>query len=197
MKADAQRPWRPTARWAPFLTFAALAVGSAALTSPRSGPLEVHEWGTFVSMEGSDGLALEGLHHDEEDLPAFVHSRGRDQLRLHATRSKMETPVLYFYSPTPQAVHVRVDFPEGILTQWFPQASLAAPRLLQGDPAPALKDGRLEWNAELTPATGSSSADSTSALFPRTEPGHVWNFARDTHSAALTTNGWDWRTQQS
>ena len=77
-------------RWLPLLGLAAVVVGPAALTSPRSGPLVVHEWGTFVSMEGSDGLVLEGLHHDEEDLPAFVHSRGRDQLRLHATRSKME-----------------------------------------------------------------------------------------------------------
>ena len=68
-------------------------------------------------MEGSDGLALEGLHHDEADLPAFVHSRSRDQLRLHATISKLETPVLYFYpsgSQPASQVSVRVDFPEGI-----------------------------------------------------------------------------------
>src|SRR5205814_9168968 len=103
---------------------------------------------------------------------------------------------LYFASPPRQAVHVRVDFPEGILTQWFPQASLAAPRLLQGDPAPPLKDGRLEWDAELTPDTGSSSVDSTASLFPSTEPGHVWNFARETRSAPLTVNGWDWRSQE-
>src|SRR5204863_9365008 len=112
MKANAHRPRRLIARWLPFLAIAAIAAGRSALTSPRSGPLEVHEWGTFVSMEGSDGLALEGLHHDEEDLPAFVHSRGRDQLRLHATRSKMETPVLYFYPTGPQSVPVRIDFPQ-------------------------------------------------------------------------------------
>src|SRR5438552_17577481 len=141
---------RPAARWIPFLAVALFAAGPAALTSPRSGPLVVHEWGTFVSMEGSDGLALEGLHHDEEDLPAFVHSRGKDQLRLHATRSKMETPVLYFYPSGPQSAHVRVDFPQGILTQWFPQVSLAGPRLLQGGAPPPLKGGFLEWDARLT-----------------------------------------------
>src|SRR6266849_3214341 len=113
-------------RWTPVLIVAALAAGPAALTSPLMGTFVVHEWGTFVSMEGSDGLALEGLHHDEADLPAFVHSRSRDQLNLHATISKLETPVLYFYPDGAQpakSVHVRVDFPEGIITQWFPQAT--------------------------------------------------------------------------
>src|SRR5258707_10309085 len=122
---------RRLGRWTPLLILSALAGGPAALSSLDPGPLVVHEWGTFVSMEGSDGLALEGMHHDEEDLPAFVHSRGRDQLRLHATTSKMETPVLYFYAQHPQYLTVKVDFPDGIITQWFPQASLAAPRLLQ------------------------------------------------------------------
>ena len=33
---------------------------------PESVPgLEVHEWGTFTSMQGSDGIVLEGLHHEE------------------------------------------------------------------------------------------------------------------------------------
>src|SRR2546425_9711650 len=122
---------RQAARWAPFVIVATMAAVAAA-PYPSPGLLTVHEWGTFVSMEGSDGLALEGLHHDEADLPAFVHSRGKDQLHLHATRSKMETPVIYFYTPVRQQAHVRVDFPEGILTQWFPQVDLAAPRLLQG-----------------------------------------------------------------
>src|SRR6266704_3601413 len=130
---------RQAARWAPFLMVAAVAAGPAALTSPALGTFIVHEWGTFVSMEGSDGLALEGLHHDEADLPHFVHSRPRDQLRLHATTSKLETPVLYFYpqGPSPaRYVNVRVDFPEGILTQWYPQSALSSPWLLHGDASP-------------------------------------------------------------
>ncbi len=35
---------------------------------------EVHEWGTFTFMQGSNGVGLEGLHHEEEALPHFVHS---------------------------------------------------------------------------------------------------------------------------
>src|SRR4051794_35372590 len=37
-------------------------------------PLIVHEWGTFTSMQGSAGADLEGLQHETESLPAFVHS---------------------------------------------------------------------------------------------------------------------------
>jgi len=33
----------------------------------------VHEWGTFTSVQGSNGLVLEGLHHEEVELPSFVH----------------------------------------------------------------------------------------------------------------------------
>ena len=106
---------RQAARWAPFVIVVTMAAAAAAPPYSSPGLLTVHEWGTFVSMEGSDGLALEGLHHDEADLPAFVHSRSQDQLRLHATTSKLETPVLYFYTDPdagPKSVHVRVDFPK-------------------------------------------------------------------------------------
>lgn len=39
-------------------------------------PLEVHEWGTFTSVQSPDGKDMEGLHHEEEPLPSFVHGRG-------------------------------------------------------------------------------------------------------------------------
>jgi hypothetical protein len=189
---------RQAARWAPFVIVVTMAAAAAAPPYPSPGLLTVHEWGTFVSMEGSDGLALEGLHHDEADLPAFVHSRSRDQLRLHATISKLETPVLYFYpsgSQPASQVSVRVDFPEGIITQWFPQATLSSPRLLQGDAAPPLKGGYMQWYGVLTPdsATGSPAAG---AALPPTEPGHVWNFTRQTRSAFVTTGVWDWYGQK-
>ena len=71
----------------------------------------VHEWGTFTSMQGTDGVTLEGLQHEEEGLPSFVYSRSkvrdcplRDKgykgLEVPVTNvtRKMETPVTYFYS---------------------------------------------------------------------------------------------------
>ena len=198
------RPGAPRRRggrcWTPVLIIAVLAAGPAAFTASLTGTFVVHEWGTFVSMEGSDGLALEGLHHDEADLPAFVHSRGRDQLRLHATTSKLETPVLYFYTDPadgPKLVHVRVDFPEGIITQWYPQASLASPRLLQGDVPTPLRGGYMEWSASLIPEWRSSLSDPVGlARFPQTEPGDVWNFTRQTQSAFVTSSSWDWQANR-
>ena len=35
---------------------------------------EMHEWGTFTTVSGSDGRLLTGLHIEEEHLPRFVHS---------------------------------------------------------------------------------------------------------------------------
>ena len=42
---------------------------------------------------------------------------------------KMETPVTYFYSPAPLLVNVRVDFPKGVLTQWYPGVTAFLPPL--------------------------------------------------------------------
>src|SRR5258706_7942662 len=70
-----------------------------------------HEWGTFTSMQGSDGVTLEGLQHEEEALPDFVYSRSKVRacpLREYGYKGlevdvvnvtkKMETPVVYFYA---------------------------------------------------------------------------------------------------
>jgi len=81
-----------------------------------------HEWGTFVSVQGSDGLVLDGLVHEEQDLPDFVYDL-RDSTGVTGYSPKMETPVIYFYSPYSMKLAVRVDFPQGIVTQWYPAAS--------------------------------------------------------------------------
>lgn len=94
--------------------------------------LIVHEWGTFTSIAGRDGVALEWRPlNGPSDLPRFVHSlqEGEGGLR-HPQKNKgdirasvrMETPVLYFYSPAELDVSVKVDFPKGQITEWYPQA---------------------------------------------------------------------------
>lgn len=41
----------------------------------QAGPVyQLHEWGTFTTVSGSDGVLLDGLQREEEQLPAFVHS---------------------------------------------------------------------------------------------------------------------------
>lgn len=48
-------------------------LASAALAA--GGPeYQLHEWGTFTTVSGSDGVLLEGLQREEEQLPAFVQS---------------------------------------------------------------------------------------------------------------------------
>jgi hypothetical protein len=84
----------------------------------------VHEWGTDTTVVGSDGSLQRGLHHEEEDLPAFVYDRVKAAraagMSAPSVEVKMETPVTYFYSDAPLAVSASVAFPKGVFTQWYP-----------------------------------------------------------------------------
>ena len=100
------------------------------------------------------------MYHEEHALPAFVHSRSRDQLRLPFVFTKGETPVIYFYTKVRQQVRVGVGFPRGVWTQWYPQAILVNPPLAQNAETPDhLSGGRICWQAEVIP---SSAADASS-----------------------------------
>src|SRR5947209_17295264 len=113
------------------LVLAGAAFGVGAAPTECGSDLVVHEWGTFLAMQGSDGITLDGMYHEEHALPAFVHARSRDQLHLPSAILKGETPVVYFYTSTPQRVRVGVRFPAGVWTQWYPQASVVAPSLAE------------------------------------------------------------------
>ena len=55
------------------------------------------------------------------DLPDFVD---RINCSLKGSLSgtvRMETPVIYFYAPREMTVDVRVRFPQGVITEWFPR----------------------------------------------------------------------------
>src|SRR5438876_8076238 len=80
--------------------------------------LFVHEWGTFTSIAGKDGVALEWRPlNGPVDLPKFVHTiqQGSDGLRDATPKAdlsasvRMETPVIYFYSNNDMDVSVKVD----------------------------------------------------------------------------------------
>jgi hypothetical protein len=96
----------------------------------ESNRLVVHEWGTFTSIAGQDGVALEWRPlNGSTDLPKFVHTIQSAGEGLRHARGKadfasvrMETPVLYFYSGHEMDVSVKVDFPKGKITEWYPQA---------------------------------------------------------------------------
>jgi hypothetical protein len=59
------------------------------------------------------------VHSLQEGSGGLRHSRGKGDLRA---RVRMETPVLYFYSNREMDVSVKVDFPKGRITEWYPQA---------------------------------------------------------------------------
>jgi hypothetical protein len=162
------------------MTLCAVAVGlSAAVGAAKTAPdLTVHEWGTFLVMQGADGVTLDGMYHEEHALPSFVHARGKDQLRIPAVMMKGETPVIYFYTDQAQRVNVEVGFPKGIWTQWYPQASRIQPSLAS-TAAPELRDGKIAWDVDLLPAGDAPAA----GRLPRTATDALWDFARDVDAA--------------
>src|SRR6266567_7696299 len=81
------------------------------------GAMTVHEWGTFTTVAGTDGRAIDWLPlAGPTDLPCFVeHYENNPLVKIVAgspksvtyeaaraslkAKVRMETPVLYFYAP--------------------------------------------------------------------------------------------------
>src|SRR5712691_7415609 len=106
--------------WAAFLAAAEKRVRPL-FQDPRA--VIVHEWGTFTSIAGADGTAVEWLPQEgPTDLPCFV---ARNRFNVKGSLSgtvRMETPVLYFYATRETTVNVNVRFRQGVITEWFPPA---------------------------------------------------------------------------
>jgi hypothetical protein len=109
-----------------FIFSAALWLIAADLGGSKLDGLSVHEWGTFTSIAGQDGYPVDWNNLASDDLPKFVESAGLDCFKwsLHGT-VRMETPVLYFYSGRELTAEVRVQFPHGAMTEWYPKADTA------------------------------------------------------------------------
>jgi hypothetical protein len=107
---------------------AAAIVSATPVPSRADDPdaLTVHEWGTFTSIAGSDGTPVD-WHPlgGPSDLPCFVERSAFNRKGALAGTVRMETPVLYFYAPRDTIVDVRVRFHGGVITEWFPHASVA------------------------------------------------------------------------
>src|SRR6266567_2282552 len=105
-----------------ILAISAAMVLMAAEISPRPEGLTIHEWGTFTSVAGQDGSAIEwDTLGCKDDLPGFVKDFGYRgfKFRLQGT-VRMETPVMYFYSARELDASVRVEFPQGLVTESYP-----------------------------------------------------------------------------
>jgi hypothetical protein len=83
------------------------------------------------------------------------HLRGIDfKIGLRGT-VRMETPVLYFYSPRETTLSVKVAFSKGLITEWYPHASRVEPNDTLTDSALYQKhaDGSIVWDcANLVPS---------------------------------------------
>src|SRR5258706_659650 len=163
-----------------------------------SGKFIVHEWGTFTSFAGSDGISLEFRPLVTSDLPDFVLDRGKQanlfsqrftagDRSIYTTKStvrslqRMETPVTYFYSDRPRTVDVTVGFPKGLLTEFYPPVRMMFPVFVKGQ-SEQLANSSLTWEqVKLIP---NSSIKST-MLPPPTSNADHYGFARATDSAML------------
>lgn len=150
-----------------------LATATVAYHRPESPEVVAHEWGTFTSVAGQDGRAINWVPlGGSADLPCFVkHLQGlslaspfpatstpvptpppSDPTRIRPTNTypitkgevfvgvrvaagpvnfetaraniwgkvRMETPVIYFYSPSDVDALVTVRFPRGLMTEFYP-----------------------------------------------------------------------------
>ena len=113
----------------------------------------VHEWGTFTSVQGGDGVPLNWHGAETGELPGFVYSSQRPGLDrvssnpwgvatkgLFPALQRMETPVIYFYADAPLRAEVTVRFPRGFITEWFPQALEIGPSTTKPDSLLTLLD---------------------------------------------------------
>lgn len=104
--------------------------------------LVVHEWGTFTSIAGKNGMAIDWRPlNGASDLPKFVYTstdkkgwRGsyNDPGKGRVAKVRMETPVIYFYTANEMEVDVKVGFPGGTITEWYPQAGWTNARFDSG-----------------------------------------------------------------
>lgn len=130
--------------------YAACLLGTPAFAAkiiPEPGEVTVHEWGTFTSVAGVNGGGVPWLPlAGPSDLPCFVARLGDRNIKFASGFVRMETPVLYFYAPQPATLSVQVDFPSGLITEWYPRASVVRPE--QGTPVQwqAAGKGHIEWN---------------------------------------------------
>jgi hypothetical protein len=160
-----------------------LASSVAAGQQCLSPDLTAHEWGTFTSVAGNDGRAVVwSPFYDPSELPGFVEHTDIANLKVGLRGTiRMETPVLYFYSPRDVSVSVRVAFSKGIITEWYPRAARVEPRsLLQNVSLSELPhDGTIAWNdVAVSPNLGPQ--------FVRERSSNRYYTARDTASTPLS-----------
>ncbi len=222
----------------------AVATTGVGPVSHPSSSLTVHEWGTFTTVAGEDGRAIDWYPlGGPSDLPCFVErfrnggsivppaaapsatlptnpppflgkeigvviarginpavtgsnsgqaalasTLGVDRYDYEATRAnvrakvRMETPVLYFYSPDEVTANVRVTFPQGLMTEWYPSATVTQGEVGTATLSDPSRTGSIEWkNVVVSPLAKPS-------FLAGNGPSHYFA-ARATDAVPLSVNG--------
>jgi hypothetical protein len=148
--------------------------------------LVVHEWGTFTSVAGEDGRAVDWLPlRRADDLPCFVEHLGLDFKGTLSAKVRMETPVLYFYTLHDVKVDVTVRFNRGLVTDWFPHAAVTPSTV---DASGAAGYRRAGFSSSVT-WQGVSVSPQATAWLPDDRRGGHYYAARRTDAAPLTLGG--------
>lgn len=145
--------------------------------------LTAHEWGTFTSIAGPDGSSMGWLPlTGSTDLPSFVEHFREVAFKggLRGT-VRMETPVLYFYSPRETTVSVNVSFSKGLITEWSPHSDSINPRLTPRDFSlyNIKSSGGIAWNSVHIDPQGTTD-------FPTDNSENHYFAARNTSAASLS-----------
>jgi hypothetical protein len=158
-----------------FLTALAMPLFGATLAQTPND-LTVHEWGTFTSVAGYNGAPLQWAPLSfAGDLPCFVHTRANGLVKYQMGLVRMETPVVYFYTRQETNASVSVGFPQGEMSEWYPQAQIWKNPGLAGR-------GAIEW-ADLKILPG------TNPEFPSTKGASRYYAARATDAAPVQSGG--------
>jgi hypothetical protein len=138
--------------------FCAIALSVTSFVASAKDEFVAHEWGTFTSVQGADGVQIQWNPLIRTDLPDFVYNReGRSGFPaglmpfegkgFMPTFVRMETPVIYFYSDKERTVDVRVQYPLGRITEWYPQATRIGPYATTNKAELAQANrAMIEWN---------------------------------------------------
>lgn len=172
-----------------------------------AGRFVVHEWGTFTTFSGSNGVHLDFRPLLDQELPHFVFDRasqhgyhwlGKGRLK---TRVRMETPITYFYTDEERKIHVDVEFPQGLLTEFYPPVRSQFPPFdetiaMSADGEP-IGNAKLQWGeitliptAKLRPAVSDPHTAKllgeclATRIYPNADGNH-YDAARHTDSAIV------------
>jgi hypothetical protein len=139
----------------PALVLLLLCCGSSVAQEAGAKGLIVHEWGVWRVHNDGD-LANADLQAVWNGLPKFVYGQmsGRSLPKHWPNVEPVDRPVMFFYSPTPVLVDLRIDFPGGHPMVWWP-GTLEPANHVGRQPQPAELSRHLLWRFQVkTPPQG-------------------------------------------